>query len=175
MISGPAGVGKSTTSRELVHSLERSAYISGDDISHIPVKGREKPWLSEETLKLTWKNIASITKNLIDSDFDVVIDYVAFPKDLDYLISELKEYDVRIVYVVLMVELKTLIDRDRQRPVEIQMGQRCAVLHKEFEEAFIDKKHILETDHYTTNDLTEIVNDIKNDKRFVVKESFSCR
>ena len=51
-----------------------------------------------------------------------------------------------IVYVVLMVELETLIDRDRQRPVEIQMGQRCAVLHKEFEETFIDKKHILKTE-----------------------------
>mgnify|MGYP002479701178 CR=1 FL=1 len=52
VISGPAGVGKSTTSGELVHSLERGAYISGDDISHIPVKGREKPWLSYDVHRL---------------------------------------------------------------------------------------------------------------------------
>lgn len=40
IISGPAGVGKSTTSKLLVQTLDRSAYISGDDVSHYPVKGR---------------------------------------------------------------------------------------------------------------------------------------
>jgi predicted AAA+ superfamily ATPase len=61
VISGPAGVGKSTTSKELVKTLERSAYISGDDISHIPVNGRGKPWLCQETLSLTWENVISST------------------------------------------------------------------------------------------------------------------
>jgi len=36
LISGPAGTGKSTISSVLVRSLTKSAYISGDDISHIP-------------------------------------------------------------------------------------------------------------------------------------------
>lgn len=49
IISGPAGVGKSTTSKKLVQTLSRSAYISGDDISHIPVNGRGKPWLDRDT------------------------------------------------------------------------------------------------------------------------------
>lgn len=40
VLSGPAGVGKSTTSRTLVNALENSAYISGDDISHIFFKKR---------------------------------------------------------------------------------------------------------------------------------------
>ncbi|MGF6355473.1 Mrp family chromosome partitioning ATPase [Paenibacillus sp. 4624] len=45
VISGPAGVGKSTTSQQLVQALSKSAYISGDAISHIPVNGRGEPWL----------------------------------------------------------------------------------------------------------------------------------
>ncbi|WP_211748620.1 hypothetical protein [Paenibacillus sp. Marseille-Q4541] len=39
IISGPAGVGKSTTSRHLVQTLVKSAYVSGDQVSHFPVKG----------------------------------------------------------------------------------------------------------------------------------------
>lgn len=53
VISGPAGVGKSTTSQRLVNQLDRSSYISGDDISHLPVNGRGKPWLDKDTADLT--------------------------------------------------------------------------------------------------------------------------
>jgi predicted kinase len=168
ILSGPAGVGKSTTSKELVQSLERSAYISGDDISHLPVKGRGKPWICEDTLKLTWKNILSLTKNLIEFDYDVVIDYVTFPKEVDWVFYQLKDYDIRIVYVVFMVNLETLLYRDKLRPKEVQMGERSAILLKEFEEALINQKHVIETDSYTTDQIEEIINTIKNDERFLV-------
>lgn len=90
IISGPAGVGKSTTSKRLVHSLERSSYISGDAISHLPVVGRGKPWLCEDTNRLTWTNIASLSHNLLQADYDVVIDYVTFPHEAAWLANELK-------------------------------------------------------------------------------------
>lgn len=169
IISGPAGVGKSTTSEKLVKSLDRSAYISGDDISHLPVNGREKPWLSESTVVLTWKNIISLTKNLIDADFDVVIDYVTFPYNLDFVKAELKDYKTDIVYVVLMVELNELIYRDRLRPAEIQMGERSIILHREFEEAMISNNHILNTSDYSAEELEEIIELIKTDTRFFVR------
>jgi len=169
LLSGPAGVGKTTTSKELVRSIERSAYISGDDISHIPVNGRGKPWICEGTLKLTWINILSITKNLLDFDYDVVIDYVTFPKEVDWFVNELRDIDIRIVYVVFMVNLETLLYRDQLRPKEIQMGERSAILLKEFEEALIGKKHVIETDSYTTDQIEEILETIKIDERFLVR------
>ncbi|MGF9697880.1 hypothetical protein [Paenibacillus sp. MABNR03] len=85
----PAEVGKSTTSKMLVQALNKNAYISEDDVSHLPVKGRGKPWLDKETNDLTWKNIFSLTKNLMDSGYDVVVDYVAFPEDINKRISRL--------------------------------------------------------------------------------------
>ncbi|MGX4600021.1 hypothetical protein [Faecalimicrobium sp. JNUCC 81] len=43
ILSGPAGVGKSTTADILASNFNKSAYISGDIISHMPVSGYEKP------------------------------------------------------------------------------------------------------------------------------------
>ena len=74
IISGPAGVGKSTTAGELVQQFDKSALISGDDISHIPVNGRGKPWLCQETHQLTWSNILRLPRNLLGFGYDVVID-----------------------------------------------------------------------------------------------------
>src|SRR5690625_5635889 len=65
IVSGPAGVGKSTTSKELVKILKNSSYISGDYISHMHVNGRKKPWESQEEVTLIWDNILSLTKNFL--------------------------------------------------------------------------------------------------------------
>lgn len=167
VISGPAGVGKSTTSQWLVHKLERSSFISGDDISHLTVNGRGKPWLCEETLKLTWMNIASLTKNILSFNFDVVIDYVTFPSEIKWLSDELREKDVRIVYVVLMVDANTIRMRDRSRPEEIQMGERSIILLKEFEELIIDTRFLLNTQNYDEKQLDIIINEIMKNEQYV--------
>ncbi|MGP4041999.1 AAA family ATPase [Gracilibacillus sp. D59] len=78
ILSGPAGVGKSTTSKELVKKLKSSAYISGDYISHMHVNGRKKPWESKEEISLIWDNILSLTQNFLRYGNDVVVDYVTF-------------------------------------------------------------------------------------------------
>ena len=85
-----------------------------------PVKGRGKPWLDKDTNNLTWKNISSLVKNLLDYNYDVVLDYVAFPEDVDGLMTELAGYHVRIIYVVLMVDRQTIIRRDRLRAENIK-------------------------------------------------------
>lgn len=47
IISGPAGVGKSTTARIFAEKLKKSVYVNGDTVSHMSVAGREKPWESK--------------------------------------------------------------------------------------------------------------------------------
>ncbi|WP_340016739.1 AAA family ATPase [Paenibacillus sp. FSL K6-1318] len=170
IISGPAGVGKSTTSKLLVQTLEKSAYISGDAVSHFPVKGRGKPWLDKDTHDLNWKNIASIVKNLLDYGYDVVLDYVAFPEDVNGLLTELADYNVRIIYVVLMVDRQTIIRRDRLRAEEYQMKERSVILLDEFEnnlDVKVDNK--LYTNHFTEEQLPEIVSEIINNEKYRLK------
>ncbi|CAG7609536.1 hypothetical protein PAESOLCIP111_01180 [Paenibacillus solanacearum] len=62
ILSGPAGAGKSTTSKALVRALKNSAYISGDYVSYMHVSGRQKPWESKGELSLIWNNILSLTQ-----------------------------------------------------------------------------------------------------------------
>ena len=166
VISGPAGVGKSTTSKKLAKQLERSSYISGDTISHLPINGRGKPWLCRDTHNLTWENILSLTRNLVEYDFDVVIDYVSFPREVHWLADKLKDKNVDIVYVVLMVDRDTIVKRDESRNPEIQMGERSLILLKEFEEALLDNaQHILNTQEYSVEQLDEIIDEIINNKQ----------
>ncbi|MCP1183754.1 AAA family ATPase [Paenibacillus sp. 1781tsa1] len=170
IISGPPGVGKSTTSKLLVQTLDKSAYISGDTVSHFPVKGRGKPWLDKDTNDLTWKNISSLVKNLLDYKYDVVLDYVTFPEDVDVLMTELADYHVRIIYVVLLVDRQTIIRRDRLRAEEHQMKERSVILLDEFVnhlELRVDNK--LYTNHFTEDQLPEIVSEIINNEKYRVR------
>jgi hypothetical protein len=168
LVSGPAGVGKSTTSKILVQMLEKSAYISGDDISHIPVKGRKKPWECKEELRLIWLNILSLTKNLLDYKYDVVIDYVAFPEEVEWFKSQLIQRDINLIYVVLMVDQETLIYRDSLRPQENQMGERSLILLKEFEESVLNTKYILDTTPYNDTQLDQIIQEIQSNKKYLL-------
>lgn len=173
VISGPAGVGKSTTSHELVKRLKRSAYISGDDISHLPVNGRGKPWLDQDTLDLTWKNIRSLTMNLLDYKYDVVIDYVSFPKEVKWLAEELKDREINFVYVVLLADKETIIFRDQLRPEEGQMGERSLILLEEFEnDSELKDMNKLYTHEYNGDQLSEIIEEILNNERFNLQRSF---
>jgi len=167
ILSGPAGVGKSTTSKELVKKLSNSAYLSGDYISHMHINGREKPWKSDKEYSLIWNNILQLTRNFINYGSDVVIDYVVFPDDARWLSENIKELNAVVKYVVLWVDKDTLIQRDNMRKEEHRMGERCLTLFDEFLESGLDKKHFLNTSELTSID-DYVIKTILNNKRFCI-------
>nr|WP_231607291.1 AAA family ATPase [Fictibacillus sp. 18YEL24] len=165
-MSGPAGVGKSTTAIELVKSLSNSAYLSGDDISHMHINGREKPWESKQEHDLIWNNILKLTRNFIDYGSDVVIDYIIFPKDAEWLSNQVRDLGVRIKYVVLWADKDTLVKRDALRIEEERMGERCLILFDEFLQSGLNQKHLLHTSLLTPHDIQHVVREIETDNRF---------
>lgn len=164
IVSGPAGVGKSTTTKELVKTLRNSAYISGDDISHMHVNGRKKPWESQEEVSLIWDNILSLTKNFLRYGNDVVIDYVTFPDEAKWVHDNLEKLNVEVNYVVLWTDVETLINRDNMREPAHRMGERCFILVDEFIESGLDEKHIFDTSHNTS--IAYVVNEIMSNPTY---------
>jgi len=138
-------------------------------VSHFPVIGRGKPWLDKDTNDLTWKNIRSITENLLDYRFDVVVDYVAFPKEVRWLKEQLMlRENVKIVYVVLLVDPDTIQYRDQLRQPQHQMGERSLILLSEFEmDSELRDNNKLYTQTYSVDQLDEIINEIQVNDRFI--------
>lgn len=168
IISGPAGVGKSTTSNRLAKQFDHSAYIEGDLINHMVVSGYLPPWESEELLSLTWENIADLSINFVKAQKNVVIDYVAFPEEVEKFSQKIytKVKNVEIKYVVLWVDNAELLRRDALRIKEHQMGIRCLELVDEFESKRIDKRFVYNTTNIQPSNLNEILSIIRENPRF---------
>ncbi|WP_010649956.1 AAA family ATPase [Oceanobacillus massiliensis] len=168
IISGPAGVGKSTTSKGLAEQFDHSAYIEGDLINHMVVGGYLPPWKSEELLSLIWENIADLSINFIQANKNVIIDYVAFPEDVEKFSQKIHDdvKNVEIIYVVLWVNSDELLRRDALRIKEHQMGARCLELVEEFESEGIDKRFFYNTTYLQPSDLDEIFLNISENPSF---------
>ncbi|MUK87834.1 gluconokinase [Ornithinibacillus sp. L9] len=168
IISGPAGVGKSTTSKGLAVQFDNSAYIEGDFINHMVIGGYLPPWESEELLSLTWENIADLSINFVQANMNVIIDYVAFPEEVEKfsqkIYAEVKS--VEIIYVVLWVDSAELLRRDALRFKEHQMGVRCLELMNDFESKGIDKRFLYNTTYLQPSDLDEIFLNIRENPSF---------
>ncbi|NHN31869.1 AAA family ATPase [Paenibacillus agricola] len=166
LISGPAGAGKSTTSRKIAEILEKSAYIEGDFINHMVVGGHEKPWLSETHLNLIWLNMLSLTRNYLVNDYDVIIDYyVTYSDKTNYMLEALKDFNIDIKFIVLLVDKDELLRRDSQRPVEDQMGERCIIGLNEIIASNPPERHIMNT---TQTDIEQVVDDILRNPKYLL-------
>ena len=165
IITGPAGVGKSTISNMLANSLAKSSLIEGDDIYHMIVGGYVSPWLEGNHLKLFWQNCKSLISNTLSAGYDVVFNYIVGKENLQDLAETFKDYNVK--FVGLITDEKTLLQRDNNRPEDCRMGSRCLVLLKEFIEDGFDDKYILDTSNLS---VSQCCNEILTNKRFLVGE-----
>ncbi|MCD9021834.1 AAA family ATPase [Cohnella silvisoli] len=169
IISGPAGAGKSTTSKKIAERLSKSAYIEGDNIDHMVIGGYEKPWLSQYHTDLIWLNILSLTKNFLNQDHDVVIDYVAFMKNAEYIVNAIREWDVSVKFAILLPNGEELLKRDAERIPEYRMGLRCIAGLEEFRQSNPPIKHIINS---TYLDVDTVINDIMNNDDYLIVNNY---
>lgn len=164
IITGPAGVGKSTISKLIAENISKSALIEGDEVYHFVKGGYISPWLEGNQLDIFWKNSISIIRNFINDGYDVVFNYIIGKDKLDMLKNEFK--DVEIKFIVLMVNEETIIKRDKERPLDWQMGERSVVLLNDFKNAKYDDKYILDTSELS---IEETIQEIETQNRFILK------
>lgn len=163
LITGPAGVGKSTISLNLAHKLAKSALIEGDEIYSQVIGSYASPWKEGNHLNLMWQNAQELIKNYLENDYDVVFNYIIEPDKFNILKDLFKDYEIR--FIVLMVNADTLIERDKNRDIDCQMGERCLALLDEFKNYNYDSKHILNTDNKT---ISECVLEILENSDYIV-------
>ena len=64
-----------------------------------------------------------------------------------------------------MVDEKTLLKRDKERPEDCQMKERCIVILNSFKNKNFDQKNILDT---SKNSVEELVNNILQNDNFII-------
>ncbi len=166
IISGPPGVGKSSVSDALAYTFDKSAVIEGDRIYLMIRSGLVAPWEDDGYyMDLFWDNIISITKNLVDRDITVIIEYVIFEEQIKKIKEFLKARQIKLKYCVLLAEEQTLRERDLSREERERTGDLSIKSRNEFLSKNINQDHLLYTDNL---DIKETVNIIKSSDRFFV-------
>ena len=79
--------------------------------------------------------------------------------------KKLRIQNYRIKFIVLLVDENTLLLRDKERPEDCQMKDRCIVLLNNFKNKNYNLNNILETSNLSVN---ETFNIIENDDRFIL-------
>lgn len=166
IISGPPGVGKSSVSKELAYSFDKSAVIEGDMIYLMVKSGLVAPWEDDGYyMDLFWDNIISLTSNLLNRSMTIIIDYVIFEEQIKKITDFLKARQTRLKYCVLLAEEEKLKERDLSRNEIERTGDLSIKSRNEFLAKNINPDYLLYMDHL---DIKETVNLIKTEDRFFV-------
>ena len=162
IITGPAGVGKSTISIEIAKNKTKSALIEGDEIYYQVVGGYVPAWKEGNHLDTFWKVCINTINTYLEDGYDVVFNYIVTPTPLQIMKKEFENYSIK--FVVLLVDETTLLSRDKERPEDCQMKDRCITLLNNFKNNNYNNQNILDT---TNLSIDETVDIIENDNRFI--------
>lgn len=162
IITGPAGVGKSTISKEIAKNKTKSALIEGDEIYYQVVGGYVPAWKEGNHLDTFWKVCINTINTYLEDGYDVVFNYIVTPTPLQIMKKEFENYSIK--FVVLLVDETTLLSRDKERPEDCQMKNRCITLLNNFKNNNYNNQNILDT---TNLSIDETVDIIENDNRFI--------
>ena len=163
LITGPAGVGKSTISKGIAEYLDKSVLLEGDEFYHHVVGSYAPAWKENNHLDIFWKEVENSIKLYLDNEYDVVFNYIINESKYLELKEIFKEYDTK--FIVLLVDEKTLLERDSKRPDDCQMKERCSILLNSFLE-----RNYPENNKLYTQDLTveETVKEIVKSKKYMI-------
>ena len=163
IITGPAGAGKSTISRKIAESKSKSVLIEGDDIYHQVVGGYVQAWKQGNNLDIFWKICIDMIDIYLSNGYTVVFNYIVNPENIKALQDKFKEYKIK--FIILITDEETLLSRDKERPKDCQMGERCLTLLNDFKNKNYNKNNFLDTYNISVNETLE---EIEKDNKYFI-------
>ena len=163
IITGPSGVGKSTISKKLAENSNKSVLIEGDFIYSQVISSYVSAWKEGNHLDVFWEVCLNSIETYLSYGYDVVFNYIVTPTIVDRIKDKFKNNKTK--FVVLLSNEETLLSRDKQRPEDCQMKERCLILLNSFKSKNYNSNNILDT---TNLSIEETLNTIINDTRFIL-------
>ena len=165
IVSGPLGVGKTTVTRKLVSQLDEGVLIEGDTFLNATEKVSKLSW--EKRISLAWNSILDTTRSYIKAELDVVIDVVidfVIEEELRWFVEKTKDLNIKIKYIVLIADKKTLENRLEKRG-EVQYLNRSIVLLNKLNNDPLNSEHVFDTTNINTS---VIVTELLSNNSFIV-------
>ena len=161
IITGPSGVGKSTISSKLAENSNKSVLIEGDFIYAQVIGGYISAWKEGNHLEVFWEVCLNMIKTYLSYGYDVIFNYIITPNILKKIKDKFKDYNTK--FIVLLTDEKTILDRDKNRPEDCQMKERCLILLNNFKNYNYNENNIINTSNLSVEETVEI---IENNNRF---------
>ncbi len=155
VITGPAGVGKSTVTNHLSKSLLKCAVLEGDEIYHQVKSGVVKPWQEGNHVDLMWKNILCLAENYLVAGHDVIINYIIYKENFDKICERFSDFEIN--FVVLMANTQTIKSRDTLRGEEYAVNRVDKHINKFLSQDYSKKYFMYNDDLSVEEEVKEIL------------------
>lgn len=152
VVSGPAGVGKSTTSALVAAAFPSSVHLQADVFTYAIMQGRVPSWLPEaaQQHEVVGAALAVAAMQYAEGGYTVVLDGHLFPDGVSGLAAGCAGRGIAVHYAVLHAELATCLARANGRgddwgrePTPLaELQGSMADLHARF--AGVDEAHVID-------------------------------
>ena len=136
IVSGPPNAGKSAAAEALCQRYDRMLHIEVNTLRDFLRMGRLRPW--DETpdgkrqRRLLIGSACDMARRFLDAGYGVIIDDVATDEDEPAYREELASCAVPVHFVVVLPELRVLLERERARPTEWHRAGRLERVYERF-------------------------------------------
>ena len=146
VITGASGVGKSSVSRAVAATLERSVHLRVDDFLASVVGGRVDPWLPEaaDQNDAVGRAAVAAAMQFVGAGYIVVVDGTIFPNAIDELAPACGDQHVALHYVVLRCPFDLARERAANRDGVEPQPESAAILHQRFEDIGGYERHAID-------------------------------
>lgn len=155
IITGPAGVGKSTISRKLAQISNKSVLIEGDEIYAHVISSYQSAWKEGNHLEIFWEVCLNMIETYLSYGYDVIFNYIVTPNILEKIKWKFKNCHIK--FVILITDENTILKRDSLRPEDSQMKERCIVLLNSFKNNNFSIKNFLDTSNLSIDETVKII------------------